>query len=122
MDGVFFYFYNSVIIYCCKCGASLPEGAKFCHQCGFELPVVCAVGITPVNSIEDVEDKSPLEVDCKDSDKSSMILMIWIVSLVASELLRWVHNFLPLDYSIRCGVLTGLNIIRYLLFFAGVSN
>ena len=22
MDGVFFYFYNSVIIYCCKCGAS----------------------------------------------------------------------------------------------------
>ena len=46
--------------------------------------------------------------------------MIWIVSLVASELLRWVHNFLPLDYSIRCGVLTVLNIIRYLLFFLPV--
>ncbi|MBS7351636.1 MAG: hypothetical protein KIG87_01130, partial [Muribaculaceae bacterium] len=77
-----------------------------------------------MNSIEDVEDKSPLEVDCKDSDKSSMILMIWIVSLVASELLRWVHNFLPLDYSIRCGVLTGLNIIRYLLFLPvlAISN
>lgn len=37
----------------------------------------------PVNSIEDVEDKSPLEVDCKDSDKSSMILMI--------GLFRWLH-------------------------------
>lgn len=38
--------------YCTRCGAPLPEGARFCEACGAAVPSVAFVPQTPVPSAE----------------------------------------------------------------------